>query len=92
MNPIDILKAPHVGLRELKANISSYAHQKKPIVATDHGKPIKVFVSYNDMVSLLEMIRDLLDAKMTSVVRGGRKAIAAGSRGIPARKTLDRLK
>ena len=91
MNPIDLLKAEHVGLRELKENISDYAHSKKPIIATDRGKPVKVFISYNAMVSLLEMMRDFLDVKMPSALRRGRKAIESGAKGIPARRTLQKF-
>lgn len=92
MNSIDLLRAEHVGIRELKANISSYAHARKSIIATDHGKPIKVLVSYKVMVSMLEMLRDLLDTKMSSALRRGRKAIATGAAGIPARRTLGKAR
>lgn len=92
MHPIELLKAEHVGLRELKENISGYAHSRKTVIATDHGKPIKVLISYDDMVSLLETVKDLLEAKMSSAVRKGRKAIEAGGKGIPARRALERLR
>ncbi|MBI5881946.1 MAG: type II toxin-antitoxin system Phd/YefM family antitoxin [Elusimicrobia bacterium] len=92
MHAIDLLRAEHVGLRELKANMSGYAHSKKPVIATDHGKPLRVLVSYEDMVSILEMLRDLLAPKTAAALTRGRKAIESGAKGIPARRTLDKLR
>ncbi len=92
MGPIDLLKAEHVGIRELKANLSAYMHSKKPIITTDRGEPVKVLVTYQDMVALLELLGDLSDKRMAEAVRGGRASIKRGAVGIAARESLDKLR
>ena len=91
MEPIELLKAEHVGIRELKARLSEYVHGKPPVIATDRGRPLKVLLGYREIIGLLEMIKDLTDARLMRVLGGGARAIRKGGEGTPARRSLERL-
>ena len=58
---IDLLKAPHVGIRDLKEHLSEFLRKEKPVVVTDHGEPINVIVSYEEMIELLDIIDEMED-------------------------------
>ncbi|TBR25520.1 type II toxin-antitoxin system Phd/YefM family antitoxin [bacterium] len=91
MGPLELLKARHVGIRELKDNLSGIMHSKEPVVATDHGQPLKAVVDYGDLVALLELVKDLTDDRMMKSVGRGVKAMAKGG-GTSAGPALDRLR
>lgn len=91
MGPLELLKARHVGIRELKDNLSGIMHSKEPVVATDHGQPIKAVVNYGDLVSLLELVKDLTDERLTKAVGRGVKSMRKGG-GTPVGPALERLR
>lgn len=80
---LDLLKAPHVGIREFKERASFLLNKRKTLVVTDRGKPTSVLVSYGDMLELLDVIEEINDPKTLSLVEQGRKSIKQGSKGIP---------
>ncbi|MDD5629799.1 MAG: hypothetical protein PHU21_12085, partial [Elusimicrobia bacterium] len=73
-----ILKARHVGVKELKNNLSIIFRTRKPIVATDRGQPAYMLIPYDEMVNLLEMLEESRDQALVSLVQSGRKAYSAG--------------
>ncbi len=53
---LNLLKAPHVGVREFKEKISSFLNKRKTLVVTDHGEPTSVLVPYKDMMEILDIL------------------------------------
>ena len=59
---IDLLKAEHVGVRELRDHLCGFMKDPKPaIVVTERGKPVRVIVPYAKMVELLEFFDEVSD-------------------------------
>ena len=56
-----LLNARHIGVRELKAHLSSRLKGRKPIIVTEHGEPTKVIVSYRDMLEIVDILDELQD-------------------------------
>lgn len=79
---INLLKAPHVGVRDLKENLSRFLRGKAPLVITDHGQPVDVILPYADMMNLVEIIDEITDPRTTKTVLEGKKAVKAGAKGV----------
>jgi prevent-host-death family protein len=79
---LNLLKAPHVGIREFKEKISSLLNKRKTLVLTDHGEPASVLIPYADMLELLDILDEINDPKTRSLVGSGRKSIKQGTKGI----------
>ena len=79
---ITLLKAPHVGIRDLKEHLSEFLKKEKPVIVTDHGLPTNVIVSYEEMVELLDIIDELQDKETQKIVAEGRMAIRQGEKGV----------
>ncbi|MCX5783782.1 MAG: hypothetical protein NTW04_05025 [Elusimicrobia bacterium] len=69
-----MLGARHVGVKELKNNISMLFKTHKPIVATDRGQPTYFLIPYEDIVELIEMIEEARDAKLIRAIQSGFQA------------------
>ncbi len=54
----DLLEAKHVGIRELREHLSKRLKGNKPLIVTEHGTPIKVILSYQEMLNLLEKFQN----------------------------------
>ena len=80
---INLLKAPHIGIRDLKERFSHFLKRKDSIVVTDRGEPTKVLVPYEELVELLDIIEEMQDGQARSLVAEGRQAIQSGAKGIP---------
>ena len=87
-----LLKARHIGIRELKANLSKFLKQNKTMVITDHGTPTNVIVSYDDIVELIDILDELMDKSTIRSVQEGREAIASDSEGIPVSKLFNKIR
>ena len=87
---MDLLKADHVGVRDFKSNFSKRLKSTMPVVITDHSQPVKVIIGYEDMLDLLDMLDEMTDPDTVKAVMEGRKAIAAGAKGIPISRTIIR--
>lgn len=74
-----LLKARHVGIRDLKDHLSEYLTDKKPLVATDHGQPSYYLIPYHEMVELAEILEELSDPDLVAKVRKGREEYRKGS-------------
>ena len=83
---LDLLKADHIGVRELRTNLSRRLKTRKPLVITDHSQPVKVIVPYEDMLELLDILEEINDPKTRRLVALGRKSIKEGAKGIPVFK------
>jgi len=55
---LNLLKAPHVGVREFKEKVSSFLNKRKTLVVTDHGDPASVLVPYKDMMEILDILEN----------------------------------
>ncbi len=78
MTIAQILRAQHVGVKELKNHLSMLFKTHKPIVATDRGQPTYLLIPYDEMVELLEMLEEAKDEEFVRMVQSGRKAYAKG--------------
>ncbi|OGX46618.1 MAG: hypothetical protein A2216_01865 [Omnitrophica WOR_2 bacterium RIFOXYA2_FULL_45_12] len=79
---IDLIKAEHVGVRELRDHLCGFMKDKKPaIVVTERGQPVRVIVSYAKMVELLEFFDEVSDPDTMRNIHEGVEAIKQGSKG-----------
>ncbi|MBF0533257.1 MAG: type II toxin-antitoxin system prevent-host-death family antitoxin [Candidatus Omnitrophica bacterium] len=83
---LDLLGAPHIGVREFKEKFSALLKQKRPLVVTEHGTPTNVVVPYGEMLEILDLIEEINDPATRSLVLAGREAIQKGKKGIPVFK------
>ncbi len=85
-----ILKAPHVGIRDLKIHLSSLL-KKGSLIVTERGKPVNVILPYSDMIELLDMLDEITDPETIKTIQEGRKAISRGVKGIPVSNVFKKL-
>ena len=78
----DLLKAHHVGIRDLKEHLSTKL-LNNTLVITDRGNPVSVNLPYSDVLELMDIVDELSDPETIRSVQEGRAAIRAGSEGIP---------
>ncbi len=78
-----LLKAPHIGVRDLKENLSKLLQSKNTLIITDRGQPVDVIVPYNEMMYLIDIIDEITDPETLTTVLEGKKAVKAGSKGVP---------
>jgi len=80
---IDLIKAEHVGVRELRDHLCGFMKDKKPaIVVTERGQPVRVIVSYAKMVELLEFFDEVSDPDTMRNIHESVEAIKQGSKGV----------
>ncbi len=87
---MNLLKADHVGVRDFKSNLSKRLKTHKPIIVTEHSRPMKVVIDYQDMMDMLDMLDELTDPHTVQAVLQGRNAVSAGKKGIPISKTIQK--
>ena len=80
---LSLLKAPHVGIRELKQQLSNFLKKDQPLIVTDHGEPTNVILHYDDFLELVDIIEEMNDPYARKLVSEGRRAVKDGSAGIP---------
>lgn len=88
----DLLKSPHIGIRNLKMNFSKYIKNNEPIIVTNRGVPINIVMPYSDMIELLDIIDELTDIETMKTVLEGRKAIKSGAKGIPVSNLFNQIR
>ena len=54
--------------------------------------PTKVILSYRDVVELIEVMDELRDQAAVQSVQEGRKAIRAGSEGVPVNRLFAQIR
>ena len=79
---IDLLKANHVGIRELKGNLTT-GLLRRPLVITDRGIPVSVSLPYSDILELMDILDEVSDSQTVATVREGKEAIRRGNAGVP---------
>ena len=89
---MDLLKAPHIGVRELKNHLSQMLKKRGSLVVTDHGRPVNVILPYDEMLDLLDLLEEVYDPAVLEAVREGRAAVGKGSQGVPVRKLFDKIR
>ena len=88
---MDLLKASHVGIRELKEQLTT-KFLKEPLVITDRGIPISVNLPYSDVIELIDILDEIADSDTVKTVQEGREAIKSGAKGIPITNLFKRIK
>ena len=79
---IDLLKSDHIGIREFRDHLCDILRRnKKPVIVTDRGRPVKVLLSYDDMVELLEFLDEVSDPDTIKNMQEGVEAIEHGAKG-----------
>jgi PHD/YefM family antitoxin component YafN of YafNO toxin-antitoxin module len=87
-----LLKADHVGIRELREHLSKRLQNNRPLIVTEHGKPTRVILSYRDILELVDILEELQDRVTLTNVHEGRKALRAGSKGIPVSRLFGKIR
>lgn len=87
-----LLHAKYVGIRDLREHLSKRLKGNKAIVVTEHGTPTKVILSYKDVIDLIEVLDELRDGAAIRSVQEGRKAIKAGTAGIPVNRLFNQIR
>ena len=87
-----LLKAPHIGVRNLRSQMSKSMKSGSPLVVTEHGQPSRVLVSYSDMIELADILDELRDTGMLRRVAAARTLIRKGSAGIPVSGLIRRIR
>ena len=87
-----LLRADHVGIRELREHLSDQLKRKQPLIVTERGVPKKVILSYQDVLDLIEALHELQDQELVALVREGRAAVRRGAKGIPVKRLFQKIR
>lgn len=87
-----LLKAPHVGVRELKAHLSQFLKKKSPFIVTERGVPVDVVLPYAEVIEMVELIDEAADFNALSAVHEGRHAVKEGAKGIPVLRLFNKIR
>ena len=87
-----LLRAPHIGIRELKTNLSRLLKKGDPLIVTERGIPVEVMLPYSDIVEIAELIDEATDLKTLRAVQEGRLAVKRGSRGLSASNLFNKIR
>lgn len=87
-----LLKAEHIGIRELREHLSKELKRDAPLIVTEHGTPKKVILSYRDLLELIDVLDEFRDRELLESIQAGRKAIRKGTKGISVSRLFDRIK
>ena len=88
---VDILKADHIGVRDLKEHLSAKLLNNL-LVITDRGNPVSVNLPYADVLELLDILDELTDLETIKTIAEGREDIKAGSEGIPVSNLFNSIR
>lgn len=89
---LDFLKAERIGARALRNHLSDFLQNNEPLVITEHGKPVRIMLNYEDILEILDIVSELSDPETIETVRKGKKAIAAGTKGVSALGLIKKYK
>ena len=87
----DLLKAPHIGIRDLKEHLSMEA-LRELLVITDRGTPVSVNIPYADVLELADIFDELSDLDTLSTIKEAREAIRAGGKGVCVSKLFNKIR
>ena len=86
-----LLKAKHIGIRNLKNNVS-VVNLKKRLVICDRGVPVSVNLPYEDALELVDIFEELSDPQTIATIREGRSSIKTSAKGIPVSRLFKKLR
>ena len=92
METIELLKAPHQGIKLFKASMSKNVRKNDPVVVTVNGEPKGVLVPYASMVEMLQMIEEMRDGKLKAEIGNARAAYRESPKGVSARRVWEKYK
>src|SRR5688572_10819071 len=78
MSVATLLRARHVGIRELKDHLSEWLGKQAPLVATDRGQPTHFVVPYDEMIEIVEILEELSDSGLVERVQAARAGYQKG--------------
>ena len=84
-----ILRSEHVGVKQLKNNLSEYLKDKNSVVVTNRGTPTNVILPYDEAMDLIDLVEELSDPELIQTIQEGREAIAQGAAGIDVDKAFE---
>jgi len=87
-----LLKASHVGVRDLRTNLSKMLHSSKTLIVTDHGRPKRVILPYEVIVGIAETLGELDDRELMESVKLSRKARGQGAKPISVAGSFKKFK
>lgn len=89
---LDLLKAEHIGARAFRNRLFEFLKGNDPLVITEYGQPVRVVLDYAEMLGLLDILDELSDPETVEAIREGRKAIASGTKRIPATELFNQIR
>ena len=88
----ELLRAKHIGVRELGRNVSGFMKSRKVVVVEVKGDKNKVIMSQEDLIDLLDLLDDLQDKELLELVRQSRAAVASGVKEVPVGDVFKKIK
>jgi len=88
----ELLRARHIGVRELGKNVSSFMKSKNLIVVNVKGRKNKVIIPQDYLLELVESLEDLQDRALLELVKESRAAMASGEKEVPVEDVFKKLK
>ncbi|MEK6543472.1 MAG: hypothetical protein AABZ44_03445 [Elusimicrobiota bacterium] len=82
MNLAHLMKARYVGIKDLKAHLSSLLEINKPLVVTDRGQPKHFVIPYEEMLEIVDILEEAAQPKVVAQVARARAAYRK-SGGVP---------
>ena len=88
----ELLKAPHIGIRDLRVHLSQKLKSHGPLIVTDHGAPKKVILEYQDVLELMDMVEELQDPKILRLILETQNTVGRGKIGIPVSRLFGQIR
>ena len=86
-----LLKASHVGVRDLRTHLSQMLHSSKALIVTERGKPKRVILPYSVVVEIAETLGEMTDKELAADVAYSRKARNEGAKPIPVAQSFKKF-
>ena len=87
-----LLKAPHVGVRDLRTHLSQMLHSSKALIVTDRGQPKRVILPYSVVVGIAETLGEMNDKELAEDVKFSRMARSEGVKPISVAGSFKKFK
>ena len=87
-----LLKATHVGVRDLRNHLARMLHSSKPLIVTEHGRPRRVILPYDTVVGIVETLGELDDKQLAESVRLSRRARRMGVKPISVARSFKKFR
>ena len=87
----DLLKARHIGIRELKEHVST-KFLKGILIITDRSTPVSVNLPYSDLLKLIDILDELADINTIETVAKGRESIKREAKGVSVSRLFSRIR